>query len=204
MATTHQQPQAGGRHSPNSAPPDALAVAATLVALRLIASPETRMPLDVATIAGLLWPREEAATAIDRAVMHLLLLEEARQITTGIETDGQEWIHLDGSPFSPGVSESARASGRARASAGEQPRERPPRRPWFMDAPPIGCVDHPRGSRFPCGPCRTARLNHEMFMLQGRARAQLADWESVNGPVEDWEGDESGSTRGEVLFDEPF
>lgn len=41
-------------------------------------------------------------------------------------------------------------------------------------------------------------------MLRGRARANLEQWESVNGPVEDWQGDESGSTRGEVLFDEPF
>lgn len=212
MATTHQQPQAGGTHSTNSAPPDALAVAATLVALRMVAAPATRIPLDVATVAGLLWPGEEPSTAMDRAELHLLMLEESGQITTGIGPDAAEWIHLDAAPFSPGVSESARASGRERAWAGERgrageggpPPERPPARPWFMDAPPIGCPEHPRGSRFPCGACRTARLNHEMFMLQGRARAQLEAWESVNGPVENWPGEEPSAAREGVLFDEQF
>ena len=208
MATTHQQHPAGGTPSTDSAPPDALAVATTLVALRLVAAPETRLQLDVPTLAGLLWPQEDPSTAADRMVLHLLTLEAAGEISTGIGADGTEWITLDAGPFSMGVSESARAraSGRERvrerAGAGE-PRERPPARPWFMDAPPIGCPDHPRGYRFPCGACRTFRLRHEQFMMQGRARAQLEQWESVYGPVEQWDPDSSGGGEG-VLFDDAF
>lgn len=67
-----------------------------------------------------------------------------------------------------------------------------PARPASIDAPPLGCPEHPNGSLFPCGPCGTARRQYDAFMDAQRYENKLADFEF-------WHGDE------EVLNDDkPF
>ena len=62
-------------------------------------------------------------------------------------------------------------------------RPAPPRRPLLLDAPPIGCVDHPNGRREDCGPCGTARRQHDRWVAQQRYTDQLAEWEAqADGP----------------------
>lgn len=62
----------------------------------------------------------------------------------------------------------------------EQEQERrpaPPRRPMLLDAPPIGCPDHPRGKFADCGPCGTARKRHDHWVAEQRYEEQLTDYE---------------------------
>lgn len=62
-------------------------------------------------------------------------------------------------------------------------RAAPPRRPLLLDAPPIGCVDHPNGRRENCGPCGTARRQHDRWLAQQRYTDQLVNWETqADGP----------------------
>lgn len=59
--------------------------------------------------------------------------------------------------------------------AEEQERaHRPPARPLLLDAPPIGCPDHPHGAFEDCGPCGTARRRHDRWVAQQRYTDQLA------------------------------
>lgn len=56
----------------------------------------------------------------------------------------------------------------------EQERTRTPARPLLLDAPPIGCPDHPNGRYEDCGPCGTARRRHDRWVAQQRYEDQLA------------------------------
>ena len=58
--------------------------------------------------------------------------------------------------------------------ASEQERSRPPSRPLLLDAPPIGCPDHPNGRFQDCGPCGTARRRHDKWLSERRYEEQLA------------------------------
>ena len=49
----------------------------------------------------------------------------------------------------------------------------PPRRPLLLDAPPIGCPDHPNGRFADCGPCGTARRQHDRWVAQQRYEEEL-------------------------------
>lgn len=40
------------------------------------------------------------------------------------------------------------------------------KRPVLLDAPPIGCPDHPNGRFEECGPCGTARRRHDRWVAQ--------------------------------------
>lgn len=94
--------------------------------------------------------------------------------------------------------ERARERARARASdeAGERATQwasweqeqerstRTPARPLLLDAPPIGCPDHPHGRFADCGPCGTARRRHDHWLAQRRYEQGLAD---APPPVEDEE-----------------
>jgi len=59
---------------------------------------------------------------------------------------------------------------------------RMPSRPLLMDAPPIGCPDHPNGRYADCGPCGTARRQHDLWVAQERYTEQLA---KVDEPPDD-------------------
>lgn len=92
-----------------------------------------------------------------------------------------------------GARERARARARAsvaqeqaaRASSwaawDENPPQRP-ERPMLIDAPPLGCPEHPHGTFKDCGPCGTARRRHDRWVAQERYTDQLADYEEGQGP----------------------
>lgn len=103
-------------------------------------------------------------------------------------------------PFSP-AGESERERERARARAREraqaqadaeaqewairwasqgtaQPKLSRPARPDLLNAPPIGCHDHPNGTtESPCGPCGTAAAYRKQWLTQRRYTEQLAIFE---------------------------
>ena len=56
-----------------------------------------------------------------------------------------------------------------------------PRRPLLIDAPPLGCPEHPDGTFPDCGPCGTARRRHDRWVQQERYTQQVTDWERANG-----------------------
>jgi len=61
---------------------------------------------------------------------------------------------------------------------------RTPKRPLLLDAPPIGCPDHPNGRFADCGPCGTARRRHDRWVAQQRYTEQIA--EQPADPEPDW------------------
>lgn len=59
----------------------------------------------------------------------------------------------------------------------EQERGGPPRRPVLLDAPPIGCPEHPNGRFKDCGPCGTARRRHDKWVAQVRYGEAVEEFE---------------------------
>jgi hypothetical protein len=55
---------------------------------------------------------------------------------------------------------------------------RPPARPLLLDAPPIGCPEHPNGRFADCGPCGTARRRHDKWVAQQRYAEHMARYEN--------------------------
>lgn len=84
------------------------------------------------------------------------------------------------------LAESAGAAGRWDAWAGEQERGREPVRPLLLDAPPIGCPEHPAGAFRDCGPCGTARRRHDKWVAQQRYEEQLTRHYKENPDDEPW------------------
>lgn len=95
-----------------------------------------------------------------------------------------------------------RASARMRAEQAErvgqwatwadeqEQRTRPPKRPLLLDAPPIGCPEHPHGRFENCGPCGTARMRHDRWVQEARYGEQLTEFEKTQGDTgEDWGDD---------------
>lgn len=140
-------------------------------------------------IAGEIYPGEAAT---DRVVEHLLMLMESGFLTI-YKVDGADWIALarplkadlrgtEPPPHGPPRTSVAvgGAGVRERVEAGERAGEwavwereqersaRPPARPLLLDAPPIGCPDHPNGRYDNCGPCGTARRRHDKWVAQQR------------------------------------
>ena len=78
------------------------------------------------------------------------------------------------------ASEQVRAEDDARAEAWAAVRSereampRPPARPLLLDAPPIGCDEHPQGQGPACGPCRTARLQRDEWLARKVYEEKLA------------------------------
>ena len=85
--------------------------------------------------------------------------------------------------------EAGRAGEWARWQAEQEQRTRMPRRPLLLDAPPIGCPDHPHGRFEDCGPCGTARRRHDKFLAQERYAQQVAEFEEGQDAGEVWGGD---------------
>lgn len=70
--------------------------------------------------------------------------------------------------------ESAERAGEWASWAGAQERAtQPPRRPLLIDAPPLGCPDHPHGQFADCGPCGTARRRHDRWVQEQRYTEQV-------------------------------
>lgn len=84
-----------------------------------------------------------------------------------------------------------RAEERVRAEVGERAGQwaewsreqertaRPPAMPLLLQAPPIGCPDHPNGRYEDCGPCGTARRRHDRWVVQQRYTQQVADYDEA-------------------------
>ena len=64
-----------------------------------------------------------------------------------------------------------------------------PKRPLLLDAPPIGCPDHPHGRFEDCGPCGTARRQHDRFIAQERYTQQMTEYEQNQETEEGWGDD---------------
>jgi hypothetical protein len=62
---------------------------------------------------------------------------------------------------------------------------RRPERPLLLKAPPIGCSDHPNGQQQSCGPCGTARRQHDLWLSRERYEEQLAIFEEGQEVVDD-------------------
>lgn len=65
---------------------------------------------------------------------------------------------------------------------------RPPVRPLLLDAPPIGCPEHPYGRFANCGPCGTARKQHDLWVAKRRHGIAMEDFaeeqqETFDGPT---------------------
>jgi hypothetical protein len=162
-------------------------------------------------IAGDLYP---GRAAVEMVSEHLLMLDESGFLTMYRESgrDWIALTHPLRSdrrtappsqcPPPPGrdtsrqVAAVGRAPEQARAEAGERAsqwaaweqeqerRTRPPARPLLLDAPPIGCPEHPSGRFADCGPCGTARRRHDHWLAERRYEQGLAD---APQPVEDEE-----------------
>lgn len=52
-----------------------------------------------------------------------------------------------------------------------------PARPLLLDAPPIGCPEHPNGRFSECGPCGTARRRHDRWVAQERYADTMRKYE---------------------------
>lgn len=86
--------------------------------------------------------------------------------------------------------EQAERAGQWAAWAGEQERTtRQPARPLLLDAPPIGCPDHPHGRFENCGPCGTARRRHDRWVQEARYGEQVAEHEQAQHEREEWGGE---------------
>lgn len=69
----------------------------------------------------------------------------------------------------------------------ERGRPRAPKRPLLLDAPPIGCPDHPHGRFEDCGPCGTARRQHDRWLTQERHTQQMTEYEQARDAEEVWD-----------------
>lgn len=86
--------------------------------------------------------------------------------------------------------EQAERAGQWATWASEQEsRPAPPKRPLLLDAPPIGCPDHPHGRFENCGPCGTARKRHDRWVQEARYGEQVTEYEQTQDGEEGWGGD---------------
>ncbi|MDJ1113220.1 hypothetical protein [Microbacterium dauci] len=91
-----------------------------------------------------------------------------------------------------GARERARAQAQAEERAWEarwadhaqRPASRP-ERPRLLNAPPIGCHEHPNGTSTPCGPCGTAAEYRRQWLAREKYVEQLAIFEETNGVDDD-------------------
>lgn len=63
-----------------------------------------------------------------------------------------------------------------RWAAEQEYQEEPPEVPIELDAPPIGCPQHPSGVVSACGPCGTARRQRDLWLAKRRYEERLAAW----------------------------
>lgn len=188
--------------------------AATLERLRRM-SPSGMLPLDVSLIAATLDP-DAPESARDLVETHLLVLEESGFLSM-TKGDHSWWIVLSPPPAPPaprGGLKSSMAIGREEREevSGERARQRArerlrredelatqrwtseddgqitrPKRPAVLDAPPIGCPDHPNGSvTGACGPCGTQRERRVEYLARERYQEQLELFEKGQAFDDDW------------------
>lgn len=126
---------------------------------------------------GVLWlelfdplktPRPKASEAPDPAdpeVSGKLLPKERGRVSA--EARAREWIAHE---------EAERAQAWSGWDSGQRAMPVRPERPLILDAPPIGCPDHPNGSFESCGPCGTRRQQREKWLAQERYARQTTQF----------------------------
>ena len=169
---------------------------------------EGRAELRPDLIAGAAFPGDPAVTASDVETWMLMLdeagfltiytangstwFELRRPLVTQRPTESEhppppvpessgEFVAMGGARER--ARERVRAEGDERASrwaawADEQERVAPPERPLLLDAPPIGCPEHPH-NRFAldCGACGTARRRHDLWVTEQRYLRRVEQYE---------------------------
>lgn len=164
--------------------------------LRMHADDEGRENANTTLLWASIWPLSEEVTP-DDLVTHLLLLEEVGEIvlyTVGSQTYYQEtfWPAVDrGTPsrlprppegLASGLAKDSRtardlareafaAGGEERAEEEAAPGEDPSRGIRDVPRSPF-CPKHPEGTMQPCGPCGTARMQHEADVTRLRRVAE--------------------------------
>lgn len=84
--------------------------------------------------------------------------------------------------------DAARADAWAAVAGEREAVPAPPARPLLLDAPPIGCSEHPNGiQHVSCGPCRTARLQRDEWLARRIYEQKLTTYHEQHG--EGWGGD---------------
>lgn len=190
-----------------------LAARTTALLLTLAADDHGRAELRTDLLLATLYPKRSDPITEDDLESHLLELDQAGFLTI-YETDGQSMIALAEPPRvdrptaseypPPPVKPSphvAREDSRKFVAVGgagaewaawedEQEREGRPERPLVMDAPPIGCPDHPDGRFKNCGPCGTARRRHDRWLATRSYEVKLAHYEAETGAWQGVHGDD--------------
>ncbi|MFD7871392.1 hypothetical protein ACFV3I_12930 [Microbacterium sp. NPDC059771] len=87
--------------------------------------------------------------------------------------------------------DAARADAWAAVAGEREAVPAPPARPLLLDAPPIGCSEHPNGiQKVSCGPCRTARLQRDEWLARRIYEEKLATYhEELDQHGKEWGGD---------------
>ncbi|MDF2991873.1 MAG: MPMin1 gp21 [Microbacterium sp.] len=67
----------------------------------------------------------------------------------------------------------------------------PPSRPLLLDAPPIGCDEHPQGQGPACGPCRTARMQRDEWLARRIYQEKVTRYVQEMDAYEQAAGDDS-------------
>ncbi len=80
-----------------------------------------------------------------------------------------------------------RAGEWARWADEQESKPRPPKRPLLLDAPPLGCPDHPFGRFKDCGPCGTARRRHDRWVQEARYGEQMTEYEQATEQEGEWD-----------------
>jgi len=84
--------------------------------------------------------------------------------------------------------DAARADAWAAVQGEREAVPEPPARPLLLDAPPIGCAEHPNGiQHVSCGPCRTARLQRDEWLARRIYEQKLTTYHEQLG--EGWGGE---------------
>jgi len=186
----------GYLRAPHEAKPTAIGLWTTAT------DPLGRCELVPELIAASIYPGQAAT---DLVIEHLLMLADSGFLTIyqdqGAEwvalvrplrvdsrlasSDAPEPPHEDSRRFA--AVGRARAEERVRAQVGERAGEwaawereqertaRTPAMPLLLQAPPIGCPEHPDGRFDDCGPCGTARRRHDKWVQQERWTRGLAE-----------------------------
>lgn len=137
------------------------------------------------------WARTRACSGPSRPALDLT---PGRGIFTSLG-GGKE---REGARAQAGASEDARARAREVMDAEDlelaerwesayskpAPRARP-KRPAILQAPPLGCQEHPQGTLEDCGPCGTAAERRRVFLARHKYEQQLAlfeesQWEDMD------------------------
>jgi hypothetical protein len=161
--------------------------------LHLIADDQGRAEASPELLLAALWPKRSDPTSESDLEQHLLELDDAGFLHLYTDEQGRSLLQIlapvridrpSASDLPPPREASRRLSAVGSAGAREvrEPRMPEPSAGWrawreehereqvapepplLLEAPPIGCPDHPNGRYADCGPCGTARRQRDFWM----------------------------------------